>query len=205
MPEGEGEAAAPRVPNDDPAAFCSKALVYLKPDVRGEVTDAEVLQVSEDDQPAAKPFAKGLLTCYLVDTGSQFRYVQQRHLRAAGWTLEGLHAHAVDNLAAFAHLKTTLRDYGSFYAVFVDGNFEASLLAVAAFWKSVTERTRAGQEIVAAVPARDILAFSNTGSPEGIMNLRQTIARVYPKGDHLISNRLYRRTGNGWVVFEEPM
>ncbi len=191
------------MPGDESTTICSQARVYVKADLTGQVTDQELTAIPEADQPVVKPFAKGLATCYLVDTGSEFRYVLQRHLREAGWTRDALHTRSVDNLAAFTRGKTKLRDYGGFYAVFVDGNFEASLLAVEPFWDGVARNLKVGPEIVAAIPARDILAFCKADSPEGLTRLRDTVARVYPTGDHPITNRLYRRKGREWVPFDE--
>lgn len=183
--------------------MCSQARVYVKPDLAGQVSDQELVSIPEADQPVMRAFAKGLATCYLVDTGSAFQYVLQRHLREAGWTRNDLHSRAVDNLATFTRGKTKLRDYGGFYAVLVDGNFEASLLAVEPFWDGVVERLKVGPEVAAAIPARDILAFCSADSPEGVTRLRETVTRVYPTGDHLITNRLYRRKGREWAPFDE--
>ncbi len=165
--------------------------------------DGEVVSLPNDDQPVVRRFAKGLVTCYLVDTGDAFQYVMQRHLRAAGWTGDRLHSLAVDNLAAYTRGKTRMRDYGSFYVVLVDGNFEASLIAVAPFWDGVAQHMKTGPDVVVALPARDVLAFCRADSQQGVANLRQTVARVYPRGDHIITDHLYRRREKTWTPLEE--
>ena len=141
--------------------------------------------------------APGLLTLYLVDRGSDFLYVQNRHLREAVWTVAQLHSRAVDNLAQYAQGKTKLQAFGDAYALLFDGNFEASLLAVDKFWERVAA-PRVGTDIAAAIPARDILAFCPADSSQGVAGLREVIARVFPGGDHLISDQVYRRVEGKW-------
>ena len=55
---------------------------------------------------------------------------------------------------------------------------------------------------MAVAPARDILAFCDTASVEGIGQFQQVVARIFPGGDHLISDRLYRREPRRWVPLE---
>ncbi|HYU06391.1 MAG TPA: hypothetical protein VEM77_04345 [Thermoplasmata archaeon] len=203
MPATIGNRKPPFELDEDPTTWCPLARVYVKADVAREASGTQGFRVPEESQPVTRTFANGLLTCYLVDTEIAFQYVLHRHLHAARLTSDELHVLAVNNLAAFARGKTAIRDYGGVYGVLVDGNFEASLLAVRPFWDDVMARLKVGPEIAAAIPARDVLAFCDAGSSEGVARLRQTVARVYPRGDHLITNRLYRRSGEQWVLFEE--
>jgi hypothetical protein len=67
-------------------------------------------------------------------------------------------------------------------------------------WDGLVTRaqTELGPELIAAAPARDILALS---SPAGVDELRAVIARVWPCGDHLLTQDLYRHTERGWSVY----
>ena len=86
--------------------------------------------------------------------------------------------------------------YGDIYAVMLDGTFEASLILVDGLW-DVSFAALAPHGIVAAIPARDILAFCDATSTEGLAELRQLIERVQG-GDHLLTRDLYRRVGGRW-------
>jgi hypothetical protein len=51
-----------------------------------------------------------------------------------------------------------------------------------------------------AAPARDVLAFCDASSTDGIAELREVIWRVQG-GDHRLSPDLYRRVGLEWHKF----
>jgi hypothetical protein len=106
----------------------------------------------------------------------------------------------VGNLARMARDRATLRPHGNIFALFLDGNFEASLLLLDDLWDEASAHY-APNGFVVAVPARDMLAFCDLGSEQGIRELREVLGRVFPYGDHLISRLLYRREARRWVPF----
>jgi hypothetical protein len=55
---------------------------------------------------------------------------------------------------------------------------------------------------VVAVPARDVLAFTDAKSAAGIAELRGLVDRLFPGGDHLISPDLYKRDAGRWLRVE---
>jgi hypothetical protein len=87
--------------------------------------------------------------------------------------------------------------HGPIYAVFLDGNFEASLLLLDDLWDKELSKFVEGH-FTAALPARDVLAFSDSASVDGIIELKKIVARVV-NGDHLLSSSLYHRDGHKWV------
>jgi hypothetical protein len=115
------------------------------------------------------------------------------------WNL--VHESAMNNLRDFMDERTRLQPHGSIFVLFLDGNFEASLLLADQLWDdSLVGYVQAG--FVIAVPARDVLAFTDAESSAGIAELRGVVARLFPTGDHLISRNLYRRQSGRWVTFE---
>jgi len=138
------------------------------------------------------------LAAYLVDEGEFFSYVQGRDLREAQVGEDQMHVQAVANLARFAEGKLRIQRSGSVWALFLDGNLEASLMMLEDLWdSSLLEYASAP---VVAVPARDVLAFCDLSSAEGISELRALVDRVWPGGDHLLSRELYRRSDGNWRV-----
>lgn len=178
-------------------ARVEKAVAYLKPEIPS-ADPRPVLSLNADDSPVLTKFASGLLTAYVVDNGESFSYVQGRDLHEAGIREEELYHQAVQNLALIAEDKVTIRQSGPIWALFLDGNFEASLMLLGDLWTSgLREYAR---DPVVAVPARDILAFCELGSTTGILELQAVVNRVWPSGDHLLTKNLYRLKDGKWCV-----
>jgi uncharacterized protein YtpQ (UPF0354 family) len=84
-------------------------------------------------------------------------------------------------------------------AVFLDGNFEASLILLDELWNQRLSQLISGQFAV-VLPARDVLAFCDPSSSEGLAELKRIVSRV-AGGDHLLSSSLYRRQQSEWVPY----
>jgi uncharacterized protein YtpQ (UPF0354 family) len=104
------------------------------------------------------------------------------------------------NLALLANSRgVRVQPYGNIFAVLMGGDFEASLILLDAFWDKQLRQFVKGDYAV-AVPARDMLAFCDASSEAGLDELRQVIQRVFPGGDHLLSDRIYVRRQLRWQV-----
>ena len=175
-----------------------EALAYLKPEIPRS-DPAPIVSLSTDDAPVMREFLPGLLTAYLVDEGDSFAYVQGRDLRHAGIAEEELHRQAIANLATLAQDRLTIRENGPVSALFLDGNFEASLLLLDDLW---TDRLREyARDPIVAIPSRDVLAFCDVESAAGVSALRAVVKRVWPLGDHPLTENLYRRIDGKWRVY----
>jgi len=176
-------------------------LAYLKARVPDD--DPVVpLELDAGDSPLLKPLAGDLLVAYVIDRGDRFDLLQGRDLGRFGPTVDELHARAVAGLAQMSSGRITLRQAGPVQALFLDGNFEASLILLDDLWDdALTEYYQSAP--VVAVPSRDILAFSEVSSAAGIQELRALIERVWPTGDHLLSRTLYVRRQSTWAPFTQ--
>jgi hypothetical protein len=86
--------------------------------------------------------------------------------------------------------------------VLAGGNFESSLLLMDDVWSQLEKEMPNGT--VAAVPARDVVAFCDLKSEEGISALKNVIARAEAENvDHPITKSLLRREKTAWVVYED--
>jgi len=92
-----------------------------------------------------------------------------------------------------------IRPYKNVFAVFLDGNFESSLLLVNEFWDSTVAHLRK-DGFMAVVPTRDVLAFCDVTTPGGLDELRAIAARA-EGGDHLITPALFKRQGESWLRY----
>ena len=178
-----------------------EALAYVKAEVPDD-DPAPVLSLTAEESPVLKRIGGGLLVAYLLDEGDRFSYVQNRHLRAAGVDADQLHTHALANLGKLAKGKVTIRQNGPTWALFFDGNLEASLILLDEMWDSALRSYHSGEPVI-ALPARDVLCFCDASSPAGVAELRALVSRLWPEGDHLISDRLFRRRGGRWVPYDD--
>jgi uncharacterized protein YtpQ (UPF0354 family) len=139
---------------------------------------------------------------YVLDEESRFSYVQNRHLLAAGIDEEALHRAAMANLYRIAERHLKIQPHGQVFAVFMEGNFEASVLLLDTVWDNFFANY-IREDFVAAIPSRDVLAFSDSSSTEGIAELRAIVGRVATgSSDHIVSTSLYRRCNRVWSAYD---
>ena len=177
--------------------FCRKACAYLKARVIED--DVNKISLSHSDSPVLLQINNELLIAYVVDEGESFTYVQHHHLAEEGITPEQLHKYGLANLRDLAEERLRVEPYGPIYAVFVDGNFEASMILVDELWDQ--DFAHLCGEFVAALPARDVLAFCDLASSAGIAELNNVISRLQGSDDHPLSSSLYRRKDTNWTPY----
>lgn len=102
------------------------------------------------------------------------------------------------HLDTFAEGRVRIQPHGEIFALFLDGNFEASLLLLDWLWEGPFREYASGGYVV-AVPSRDVLAFTDIRNATGVEELAELIGRVHPQGGHTISKHLHRRIGREWV------
>ena len=91
---------------------------------------------------------------------------------------------------------------GQMFAVLMGGNFEASLILLDCLWDDSFRQFAAGQYAI-AIPARDILAFCDSSSVEGLRELQRVSQAAHSSPiDHPLSDRLYLRMGSRWQVLD---
>ena len=173
---------------------CLRAKAYLKVKEFGH-SDNEV-SPSHSHSPIVKDLTGSLCVTYVVDEGGHLKFLQNSDCEKSGLSASEIHRISVQNLAELARERIQIRPYGKIYAVILDGNFEASLILVDGLWEKGLAHL-APNGFVAALPARDILAFCDANSAEGIAELNQLIERM-KSADHCLSRELYRRSDGGW-------
>ncbi|WP_175948145.1 DUF1444 family protein [Burkholderia pyrrocinia] len=177
--------------------FCSRAIAYLKPTTKDV---GPTVSLPRPGSPVLQVINEDLLVAYLVDMGDHFEYVQHWHLEQEGMSADELHGVAVSNLQNLAEERLVVREYGPIHVALMGGNFEASLLLVHSMWSAWYAHLVKNTYMVAA-PARDILAFCDASSTDGVAELRQVIQRVQ-NCDHRLHPHLYRRSGLEWHTIE---
>lgn len=154
------------------------------------------------DQAPVVRASKGFGVFYAVDEGRHFAYVTQGELRASDMTAEQLHQTGLRNLAALVkgdQPGLSLHGDGPARGLAMGGHFEASLVLLDALWDGPL-KPRIPNGAVVAIPARDVCAFCDADSAEGIAQLRLLVQSVTQDGDHLLSDTLFVRRNGSWTA-----
>lgn len=206
-------AAAPAAAPTGRGADARKAIAHVKSVTSGPARDewcevnlqaADLPPLPAGSQPLARVCGGQFIVVYLVDEGSHLRYVTHDDLAAAGMSRDELHATGLRNLEALIQGQPGLRigREGAIHGLLVGGHFEASLVLLNLLWDGPLARL-APHGAVVALPARDICAFCDARSPEGIAQLRAMAQRVTASGDHLITPHLLRRVDGRWSLLPD--
>jgi hypothetical protein len=186
--------------------FTSKAIAYLKGAIPPEEPEPGV-SLSGENAIVFRDLKNGLFVCYVVDTGDEFEFVQQRHLTEDGIDDNRLHSIGIANLGdlvAEQGLSLVPHPEGILFGVLFGGNFEASLILLDFLWEDAFREFVSGDYVI-AVPGRDILAFCDASSAEGLQELREAIElRKEADATHLISDDLYVRRDGKWEILASP-
>jgi hypothetical protein len=178
----------------------TRSIAYLKRKLPEDGSPA--LSLGYEESPVLRDLNNGLLVSYLVDEENSFSYVQHRHLLAAEIDENAVHQAAIENLYRIAERHLKIQQHGPVFTVFMEGNFEASVLLLDAVWDNSFANYIRG-DFVAAIPSRDVLAFGDSSSTEGIAELRAIIDRVATgSSDHIVSTSLYRRCNRVWSTYD---
>jgi len=165
----------------------SKIYCVIKVEVADD-KDAD-FEVQGDDQPVFKKIAGNLLCFYGVDKGSHFDLLLQRDLPENVGTDE-LDQYSHDNLLNYISDKTQIHQtpFGG-VGFSCGGDHEAALLTLPEIWNMVVERL--GEEIVFAVPSKDLIIFVSADKQESIDGLENMVEEVHKDGERLLSKQLF--------------
>jgi len=177
--------------------FTDDAIAYLKASHPDDGTHA--LALPPEATPVVRRYSDDLCICYLVDRGGSYEYIQQCHIERDGIDRDELHHIGLSNLRALvAQRQARVQPYQGVFAFLMHGDFEASVILLEDLWDGEFRQFVTG-EYAAAIPARDIMAFCDSSSADGIAELERLIARMQPTGDHLLTQRIYVRRDSKWI------
>lgn len=143
---------------------------------------------------------------YHLDAGSHWVSVSRQEMQEAGLSLDQLHLRSLANLTKLVKGKPGLRVIGdpeqaSYRGLLLDGDHEACLVLLDALWDQVLKPHTPNGAVV-AIPSRDVLAFCDAHSPEGVAQLRAAAARVGPDAKGALSQQLLLRRSGRWEPFK---
>jgi uncharacterized protein YtpQ (UPF0354 family) len=143
---------------------------------------------------------------YAFDMPGYFQYVSKYDCDALGLDSSGLRQLSILNLTKRRSEPKIRRLSEAMLMLTLDGDLEASLLVIDRLWSRLASALPG--ELIVAVPSRDVVAVSSTGSVGAVEALRQAVRRAWasPKANKklLLTSLLLARRDDSWQVFEPP-
>lgn len=141
------------------------------------------------------------LNClYVIDGDTGFEIVQERHLQEWDIDKETLHETAIHNFRLLISQKLSVQGDTNAVMLIVDGNLEAGLVLIDEIWEQLEDQI--GEQVVIAVPSRDVVMATGKSNREMIERLKDSARGILQTGDHPLSKNLFIREGVHWKLFE---
>jgi len=167
------------------------------------IKDEEYLNITRKNGNENVPFVHEHLVAdlwivYCVDSPEAIMTLKTEILSHLHVEQNALKALAIENLKRILP-PVERHGNGPVYMLTAGGDYVASLLLFDDLWEEMGASVDG--DIIAAVPSRDVVLFTSSGSAEGIVDMRQSVTRVSETGGYLISTTMLRRHDGGWRVF----
>jgi len=178
----------------------TKSLDQVVPRIYVALPDsgASDITLSDEDSPVERYLVADLLLLYAFDLGSHYQIVAHRDLKSLGVSADELHDRALSNLR---RLELDVRAHQGDRTIMLTagGNYEATLIVLPEIWESVSPMVSGN--IIAAVPARDLLYFTGDADPENLADLRRCTSKALEQVDKPLSRAFIRWTGTKWEKY----
>jgi len=176
---------------DAPAPVLDRAQIMPVIKTKDWVDSALAAAKAQGGKPAElvmEDFSGGLVVVYAQDTPSNMAFLTPGDLGKLGLKPADLRQIAVANLAALPD-KIGVKRGPLVSIVVAGGTYEASLLLLTDFWKA--QAAKVDGEIVAAIPARDLLLFTGSKNTVGVAKLAALATEMLAKSSYGLTNQLY--------------
>ena len=143
---------------------------------------------------------KDLYAFYSFDTPTVMRSLSIDDLKQLKLKLSDLRELAQRNLMRIVGKKIKVKQGDGFHAIFIDENYESSLMLVDAFWSEKMIPVKG--DYVVFVPVRGMLFVTGSENAQGIKSAKQLAGEIYKKFGRKISNKGFVRRSGKWTVFQ---
>jgi uncharacterized protein YtpQ (UPF0354 family) len=158
------------------------------------------ITLTHDDSPVQQPLVADLVLFYGFDQPTYFTMVAQRDLARLGLDKQKLHAVALANLRRTMPQPELHQISTGVFMLTCGGNFEATILLLDEVWQQVSAMV--SDDLVVAVPARDMVIFTGTDNRDGLAFMRSKVSHILESGDHILTRHFLIRSETGWRIYE---
>lgn len=163
------------------------------------IRSAQFLQQRDPQhQVAREPLCGELWIVYAEESNGQIGVITMDSARKADASLADLKRHAIDNLNRILS-KAQRQQLGPSHGLITAGDHTAGLLIHDKMWDEFAQ-TITGALVVSA-PARDVLLFADSHSPDAVAELKRRTCQIAATGLYAISETLITRQGGRWEPF----
>jgi uncharacterized protein YtpQ (UPF0354 family) len=155
--------------------------------------------LSDADSPVEGELFADLVVFYAFDLGDQFELVSNSGLAELSVSKEDLHRASIQNLRAL-NLPVEVHAGPAVTMLTAGGNFEATLLLLPELWEA--HANSVAGDLIATVPARDILLFTGNDVPDGLAELRRLNSKMLERADKPLSREFFRWGAAGWMPYK---
>lgn len=159
---------------------------------RNQSVDAPVAYVHE-------PLNEHLMVIYAEDSPSNIRYFTEADFAALDIPRTSLRSLATANLRRLIS-QPRVEAGPEVSMITVGGDYEASVLLLDEVWDNLCYQHG---ELVLAVPARDLLLFTQSSNAPGIKRLRELAARFAHESPYRLTARLFIRRPSGLETYSD--
>lgn len=161
----------------------------IYPWVKESLVDHQALNgklISEKDTPLVS-FVGDLMIVFVINRGEDRYEIVKDKMLPEGCDIEALYKQACENLVRDVKFVISHTWYGGF-GIVADGYHEASALCFKHIWQLCTEKL--GEDVVIAVPSKDMVLFVPAGEKEQIVSMQEYAKEAYGRNKDKVSERL---------------
>ena len=137
--------------------------------------------------PLAHDYNDELVVLYALDDPDHLSYMSTEDYERTGMTRRELKAVATENLKSL--LPRPVIRTNPFFSILIAGKkYESSLLLLDDLWKGLAP---AKDELIVAIPNRNMLLFTDSGNPKGIVALRKQAAQLKKQSSPGLTDMLF--------------
>lgn len=156
------------------------------------------MTLSHDDSPVERELAADIIIFYGIDEGTTYAIISNQTRVEMGISSEELHSIAIQNLTN-TEKEIKIHKGTGYSMITCDGNLEASLLLHEGIWSYLSDEI--GGQVVASVPARDVLFVTGT-EPKMISALKKKTCELVEFAERPLSLALLTLTASGWKEYK---